>query len=102
MTTEQQISATKLLRENLERMVQELGTLPKGREVSIAITKTQEARMWLGQNLASLGNPSPYPNGNQTESTKVDPPAPEIQAGQSADGGYNRSEDMRLPDKTTE
>lgn len=34
----------------------------QSRERSLALTKLQEAVMWLGMDLKDLGNPSPYPN----------------------------------------
>jgi len=45
------------------------------RERSLAITKIQEAIMWLGMDLKDMGTPSPYPNSYNPANTIVDPTA---------------------------
>lgn len=48
MTHEEEIVANKQLRKEVDEKIQTLKTLPASRERSIAITKLQEAVMWLG------------------------------------------------------
>ena len=50
--------AYKLLN-NVSLEQSEMFNTPGGREVSLAYTKLQEARMWLGQALGALGNELP-------------------------------------------
>jgi hypothetical protein len=47
----------------------------RSRERNLAITKLQEAIMWLGMDLKELGAPNPYPNSYKPENTTVDPTA---------------------------
>ena len=47
----------------------------ESRERSIAITKLQEAIMWLGMDLKDLGTPNPYPQSYNPESPVVEPSA---------------------------
>lgn len=46
-----------------------------GRERALAITKFQEARMWLGMALQEMGQENPYPTGCDPTTDKIDPPA---------------------------
>ena len=66
------IIKTKDLRKNLDEQLQECKKLANSREVSLAITKLQEAIMWLGMNLKALGEINPYPNSKNPENTIVD------------------------------
>lgn len=66
------IIKTKDLRKNLDEQLQECKKLAGSREVSLAITKLQEAIMWLGMNLKALGEVNPYPNSKNSENTVVD------------------------------
>ena len=51
-------------------------TLDDCREVSICITKLQEAVMWLGMDLKRIGETNPYPNSKDPSTgTKIDPTA---------------------------
>jgi len=43
------------------------------RERSLAITKLQEAIMWLGMDLKAQGTANPYPNSYNPESPVIDP-----------------------------
>ncbi|HVI72400.1 MAG TPA: hypothetical protein VM656_13055 [Pyrinomonadaceae bacterium] len=44
-------------------------------ERTLAFRAMQQARHWLGEDLAILGAQHPYPNGNNPANTIVDPPA---------------------------
>jgi len=46
---------TKEKRETLGQLVECLSVMDKTREISLAITKLQEARMWLGVHLGNVG-----------------------------------------------
>lgn len=65
----------KQLRKNLDASLQKLQEADKSRERSIAITKLQEAIMWLGMDLKRLGTPNPYPESKNPESPVVHPTA---------------------------
>lgn len=45
------------------------------RERSLAITKVEEAIMWLGMDLKAQGTPNPYPNSYVVDSPVIDPTA---------------------------
>jgi hypothetical protein len=49
-----EVVANKTLRKNLDGQLQELKALPGSRERSLAITKVQEAVMWIGMDLKRL------------------------------------------------
>jgi hypothetical protein len=69
------IVADKSFRNQLDGILQDLKTCPKTRERAVAITKIQEAIMWLGLDLKELnGGKSCYANG-YLPNTIVDPPA---------------------------
>ncbi len=72
MTHEEEIIADKQLRVKIDTDIQTLKTLPASRERSIAITKLQEAVMWLGMDLKRLGATNPYPNSKDPSNTVVD------------------------------
>jgi hypothetical protein len=72
MKREQVIISTKQRRVDLDCILQSVKTLPSSREVSITITKIQEAIMWLGMNLKALDTPNPYPNSRDTSNTIID------------------------------
>lgn len=73
---EQQIIANKQLRKDLDEKIQTLCSLEKSRERSLAITKLEEAVMWLGMDLKRLGAVNPYPNSKDPETGAiVDPTA---------------------------
>jgi len=60
-TYENEVIANKQLRKDLDEKIQEVKKLPSSRERSLAITKLQEAVMWLGMDLKRLGEVNPYP-----------------------------------------
>ncbi len=49
----------------------------KSRSRSLAITKLEEASMWLGKDLQELNEPHPYPNSYNPQSPVIDATAPE-------------------------
>lgn len=74
-TIEEEIIADKELRVALDAELQKLKDLTSSRERSIAITKVQEAIMWLGMDLKRLDSPNPYPNSYDPTNATVDPTA---------------------------
>jgi hypothetical protein len=71
----EEIVADKQLRKDLDEKIQEVKNLPSSHERSLAITKLQEAVMWLGMDLKRLNEADPYPNGNDVNTDKIDPTA---------------------------
>lgn len=56
-----EVVENKRLRKELDEKIQEIKSLPQSQERNIAITKLQEAVMWLGMDLKRLNEPTPYP-----------------------------------------
>jgi hypothetical protein len=75
MKIETEIIADKQLRQNIDIQIQMVKDLPPSRERSIAITKLQEAVMWLGMDLKRLGAVNPYPESKNPENQIVEPTA---------------------------
>lgn len=73
--TEAAIRATKDLRVQIDAAIQSARAVKGSREMSLVITKLQEAVMWAGMNLKELGTPNPYPNSRDSTNTIVDPTA---------------------------
>lgn len=73
--TETQIKTAKQHRKDLDDVLQRIKASGPSREVSLAITKVQEAVMWLGMELKRLGNPTPYPTGYDSSTAQVEPTA---------------------------
>jgi hypothetical protein len=83
------IAQTKQLRKDLDAVLSDLkratGEYPcnageevptrKSRERSLAVTKIQEAIMWLGMDLKDIGAPNPYPHSYDPTSPVIDPTA---------------------------
>lgn len=83
------IAQTKQLRKELDAALSNLkratGEYPcnageevpirKSRERSLAVTKIQEAIMWLGMDLKDMGTPNPYPQSYNPESPVIEPTA---------------------------
>lgn len=70
------VAIDKTLRRSLDRQLQYLKESRPSRERSLAITKLQEAVMWLGMDLKRIGNtPNPYPNSKDPTNAIVDPTA---------------------------
>lgn len=72
---EQSIKTVKQHRKDLDDVLQRIKGSGPSREVSLAVTKVQEAVMWLGMELKRLGNPTPYPTGYDSTSSRVEPTA---------------------------
>ena len=71
-----EIVANKALRKTIDAIIQEVKNLPASRERSLAITKLQEAVMWLGMDLKRLGTPNPYPSSKDPSTgDKIEPTA---------------------------
>ena len=76
MNRTEEIIANKQLRKDLDEKIQQVKSLPASRERSLAITKLQEAVMWLGMDLKRLDNPDPYPHSKDPDSgDAIDPTA---------------------------
>ncbi|MEW6304856.1 MAG: hypothetical protein AB1705_15380 [Verrucomicrobiota bacterium] len=72
------VMETKEWRRDLDAVLQRIkGSARQGRERSLAITKIQEAIMWLGMDLKAQNEPNPYPHS-------YDPSSPVIE--KTADG----------------
>ena len=71
-----EIPKVKQLKKDIDDVIQRVKTLDNCREVSICITKLQEAVMWLGMDLKRIGETNPYPNSKDLSTgTKIDPTA---------------------------
>ena len=71
-----EIPKVKQLRKDIDDVIQRVKTLDGCKEVSICITKLQEAVMWLGMDLKRIGATNPYPNSKDPSiGTKIDPTA---------------------------
>lgn len=81
MDIEQEIIADKELRRDIDVEIQRVKALPPSRERSLAITKLQEAVMWLGMDLKRINEirpgsiENPYPNSKDPSNTKIEPTA---------------------------
>ena len=71
----QEIIANKQLRVNLDGQLQNVKSCPGSRERSLAVTKLQEAIMWLGMDMKRLNTPNPYPNSYNPKNDTVEPTA---------------------------
>lgn len=70
-----EIRMNKQLRRDLDDKIQTVKSLPASRERALAITKIQEAVMWLGMDLKRLNEPNPYPNSKDPSNTIIEPTA---------------------------
>lgn len=76
MTYEKEVTGNKMLRKDIDATIQRVKTMPTSRERSLAITKLQEAVMWLGMDLKRLGTENPYPSSKDPSTgTKIEPTA---------------------------
>lgn len=75
MDINNEIINTKLCRRNIDTIIQDIKALESSRETSLAITKLQEAVMWLGMNLKRLGATNPYPESKNPDSLRIEPTA---------------------------
>lgn len=72
------ITQTKQLRKELDAALQNLRKEMlnrSSRERSLAVTKIQEAIMWLGMDLKDIGAPNPYPHSYDPTSQVIEPTA---------------------------
>ena len=73
---EQEVIENKRLRKEIDDKIQQVKNLPPSRERSLAVTKLQEAVMWLGMDLKRLGEKNPYPSSKDPETgTQIEPTA---------------------------
>lgn len=84
MSQELNIIASKTLRRDIDEQIQNLKKAElerRSRERSLAITKLQEAVMWLGMDLKAMNEeqpgsiPNPYPHSKDPSNAIVDPTA---------------------------
>ena len=75
MDVNEEIKNTKQCRKDIDEIIQKVKGLNKSRETSLAITKLQEAVMWLGMNLKELGSINPYPESKNPDNTIIHPTA---------------------------
>lgn len=76
MTHEDEIMFDKDMRKQIDEILQMVKAAPVSSERSLAITKLQEAIMWLGMDLKRLGTPNPYPSSKDPSTgTKIEPTA---------------------------
>ena len=76
MSIEDEVVADKQLRKDIDQHIQQVKALPASRERSLAITKLQEAVMWLGMDLKRLNEPNPYPSSKDPSTgSKIEPTA---------------------------
>lgn len=73
---ETEVQKIKKLRREIDEKIQEVKSLQPCRETSIAITKLQEAVMWLGMDLKRLNEENPYPSSkDENTGDKIEPTA---------------------------
>ena len=79
---ENQIVKIKQLRQDGDKLIQEVKDLPKSRETSLVITKLQEGVMWLGMELKRINDSgeaniaNPYPSSKDPSTgDKIEPTA---------------------------
>ena len=71
-----EIPKVKQLRKDIDDIIQRVKALDGCREVSICITKLQEAVMWLGMDLKRINDTNPYPSSKDSSTgTKIEPNA---------------------------
>lgn len=76
MDRTEEIVAVKQLRKDLDEKIQEVKQLSSCREISLAVTRLQEAVMWLGMDLKRLNEEDPYPHSKDPNTGDViDPTA---------------------------
>lgn len=71
-----EVPAIKQLRKDIDDIIQRMKALEPCREVSLSVTKLQEAVMWLGMDLKRLNQPNPYPGSKDPSTgTRIEPTA---------------------------
>lgn len=77
--SEKFIKETKQFRKDLDATLQNIKASERqSRERSLAITKLQEAIMWLGMDLKDLGTQNPYPQSYNPENSEIEPTADDL------------------------
>lgn len=71
MNRTEEIVAIKQLRKDLDEKIQEVKQLSSCREISLAVTRLQEAVMWLGMDLKRLNEADPYPHSKDPNTGDV-------------------------------
>lgn len=71
MSHDDEVMFDKDMRKQIDEILQMVKLAPASRERSLAITKLQEAVMWLGMDLKRLGNPNPYPSSKDPSTGSV-------------------------------
>ena len=68
-----EIPKIKQLRKDIDDVIQRVKKLDSCKEVSICVTKLQEAVMWLGMDLKRINDTNPYPSSKDSSTgTKID------------------------------
>lgn len=75
MDITKEVPAIKQCRKDIDEIIQKVCELDSCRETSLAITKLQEAVMWLGMDLKRLNEPNPYPESKDPTSMRIEPTA---------------------------
>ena len=75
MDITKEVPAIKQCRKDIDEIIQKVRKLDSCRETSLAITKLQEAVMWLGMDLKRLNEPNPYPESKDPTSMRIEPTA---------------------------
>ena len=76
-----EITTNKQVRKDVDLQIQVVKGMPPSRERALAITKLQEAVMWMGMDLKRINEiapdacPNPYPNSKDPSNTKIEPTA---------------------------
>ena len=92
MNKNETIEKIKAYRIKIDMLTNSIKTLTPSRPVSLAITDSERAKMWLGKVLGELGNPTPYPQSDTPESPVIEP-----QAEHSAETVFNDSVQGHVP-----
>jgi len=69
------ITKIKEYRVKLDKYAKVMSVMPKSREISVAITRADDSKMWLGQTLKRLEQDNPYPDSKNAANTKIAPTA---------------------------
>ena len=72
------VAETKEARQKIKELHEALSASDrKSRSRALAITKLEEASMWLGKDLQELNEPNPYPRSHDPKDPVIDATAPE-------------------------
>lgn len=75
MNHDMEVMFDKDMRKQIDEILQMVKAAPASRERSLAITKLQEAVMWLGMDLKRLGEENPYPTSKDPSDPTIHPTA---------------------------